>query len=277
MSTTVITNNNPALTNTVPAIFQNPAFGTIRVVKGADGEPWFVASDVAKALGYENPSRAVQEHCKHVKLFKPTNSVVLFKAPRGVLIIPKGDVYRLIARSKLPTAEKFEAWVFDEVLVSVDKTGGYLTATPDESPEAILARAVLVAQDTIARIKNKLAEASQTLAETTNALEEAKPKAALVDQAFARRSQGLLKLTDLARKLDGLNINRIKADLVRLGYFFRHCNLSPYRVYAKYRGTHFVEKYNDAYGSNDIYVTEAGAALVAKHYEQGELTLKKGY
>jgi hypothetical protein len=67
-------------------------------------------------------------------------------------------VLRLVVRSKLPIAERFEAWVFEEVLPAVLKTGGYLAAAPDESPEAILARAVLVAQDTITRMKNKLAE-----------------------------------------------------------------------------------------------------------------------
>jgi anti-repressor protein len=266
---TVITNNNPNLPNTVPVIFQNPAFGTVRVVKGADGEPWFVASDVAKALGYVVTQKAIYDHCKKVKKISQCSGSE-HRPPLNYNTIPESDVYRLIMHSKLESAERFQTWVCEEVLPAIRKTGGYLAAAPDESPEAILARAVLVAQDTITRMKNKLVE-------TTLALEEAKPKAALVDHAFARRSQGLLKLTDLARKLGGLNLNRIKADLVRLGYFFRPCSLSPYRVYAKYRGTHFVEKYNDAYGSNDIYVTDAGAALVAKHYEQGELTLKKGY
>lgn len=105
-------------------IFEREEFGQVRVVM-RDGEPWFVASDVATALGYTNPSRSVQDHCKYAELFKTTDSVVLDIPARGLLIIPESDVYRLIMRSNLPNAEKFQDWVTDEVLPSIRKTGQY--------------------------------------------------------------------------------------------------------------------------------------------------------
>lgn len=76
------------------------------------GEPWFVASDVAKALGYERPNDAVNTHCKKVNKFSYGES------PRGAQpynIIPESDVYRLIMRSNLPNAERFQDWVVEEV------------------------------------------------------------------------------------------------------------------------------------------------------------------
>lgn len=144
------------------AFFEHEKFGSLRVVE-RDGHPWFVASDVAKALGYENPSRDIQRHCKKVnKITQTTNLVV---PPITVLIIPESDVYRLVMRSNLPSAELFQDWVVEEVIPSIRKTGGYLMAKSDDTPEAILARAVLVAQDTIRRIEAERNEAIRTKAE----------------------------------------------------------------------------------------------------------------
>lgn len=98
-------------------IFENPEFGKVRVVD-RNGDPWFVASDVAKALGYENPSRDVQRRCKKVNKFSPTKSV---GTPYN--IIPESDVYRLIMWSNFPNAERFRDWVCEEVLPSIRKTG----------------------------------------------------------------------------------------------------------------------------------------------------------
>lgn len=92
-----------------------------------DGEPWFVAKDVALVLGYSNPNKAIQDHCKSPKLIKNNDSLGLKVPPRGLNIIPERDVYRLIMKSKLPQAERFEEWVVGEVLPSIRKHGGYLT------------------------------------------------------------------------------------------------------------------------------------------------------
>lgn len=83
----------------------------------------FCGSDVAKALGYSIPSKAVNAHCRGVsKMEVPTNG-----GNQTMLFIPEGDVYRLITHSKLPAAEQFERWVFDEVLPSIRKNGAYMT------------------------------------------------------------------------------------------------------------------------------------------------------
>ncbi len=102
--------------------FVNEQFGTIRTIV-IDDMPWFVAVDVAAALGYATPRDAIARHCKGVvKRDTPTSSGV-----QQMSYINEGDLYRLIMKSKLPSAEKFENWVMNEVLPSIRKHGIYAT------------------------------------------------------------------------------------------------------------------------------------------------------
>lgn len=103
-------------------IFDNPEFGQIRMIEEI-GRVLFCGSDVAKALGYARPNDAISQHCRAtVKRSTPISGKM-----QGINFIPEGDVYRLITRSKLPAAEQFESWIFDEVLPSIRKTGEYVT------------------------------------------------------------------------------------------------------------------------------------------------------
>lgn len=97
----------------------------VRVVL-VDGEPWFSARDVAEGLGYSNPQKAVRDHCKSPRPVGVNDSFTLGPSAN---IIPERDVYRLVMRSKLPEAERFEEWVVGEVLPSIRKSGAY-TAPP---------------------------------------------------------------------------------------------------------------------------------------------------
>ena len=146
-------------------VFRNGAFGSVRVVEHK-GEPWFVASDVAKALGYANPQEATREHCKKVnKITQPSKSLTSVKRPPTFInIIPESDVYRLVMRSNLPGAVEFQDWVCEEVIPTIRKSGGYLATKPDDTSETILARAVLIAQDTLKRVEAERDEALRTKA-----------------------------------------------------------------------------------------------------------------
>ena len=118
-------------------IFSNPEFGSIRMIE-QDGKILFCGTDIAAALGYTNPRKAVRDHTRGgTKCSTPTvsgNQIMTF--------IPEGDVYRLIVHSKLPSAERFERWVFDEVLPTIRKHGAYIA--PEKlwevatSPEALM-------------------------------------------------------------------------------------------------------------------------------------------
>lgn len=102
-------------------IFKNEEFGEVRTIM-LDDKPYFMASDIAKALGYARPNDAVSRHCRAtVKHSTPISGKI-----QKVNFIPEGDMYRLIAHSKLPSAERFESWIFDEVLPTIRRTGGYI-------------------------------------------------------------------------------------------------------------------------------------------------------
>lgn len=117
-------------------IFNNVKFGQIRTVESED-KIYFVATDIAKALGYENTSKAISDHCRWVTkryIPHPQNQ----EKELEVNVIPEGDMYRLISHSKLESAEKFETWVFDEVLPSLRKTGYYEMPNMSRELQAIV-------------------------------------------------------------------------------------------------------------------------------------------
>ena len=116
-------------------IFESPDFGAVRTTE-IDGKPYFCGADVAKALGYAKPRNAIERHCKGALkrggVSQTTNQYgVTTNQTVEMSFIPEGDVYRLIVGSKLPTAEKFERWVFDEVLPSIRRDGGYIRQTAE--------------------------------------------------------------------------------------------------------------------------------------------------
>lgn len=104
-------------------VFENVEFGQVRTVE-VDGKVLFCGSDIAKALGYSKPNNAISAHCRYTLKWGIPHP----QSPDKIIetiFISEGDIYRLIARSKLPSAERFEIWVFDEVLPSIRKTGSY--------------------------------------------------------------------------------------------------------------------------------------------------------
>lgn len=162
-------------------IFKKEGFGEIRTVE-IEGKPFFCGTDVAKALGYTNPNKAVNDHCRAItKCSTPISGKM-----QEINFISEGDLYRLIVSSKLPTAEKFERWVFDEVLPSIRKRGGYINGQSEMSPEELMARALQVAQKTLeereARIKTLTAQNSALIVEK----QMLQPKADYFDELVDR-------------------------------------------------------------------------------------------
>lgn len=102
--------------------FVNEEFGSVRTIE-ENGKILFCGSDVAKALGYRRPKDAINAHCKGaVKRRLLTNG-----GAQEMKMISEGDVYRLISHSRLPSAEKFESWIFDDILPTIRRTGGYVS------------------------------------------------------------------------------------------------------------------------------------------------------
>jgi prophage antirepressor-like protein len=103
--------------------FNNKLFGTVRTLK-IDEKYYFVGKDIAEALGYKRPSDAISQHCKHTVKYRIPD---ITGVEQQMNIIPESDVYRLIIKSKLPEAEKFEEWVMEEVLPQLRQCGVVIT------------------------------------------------------------------------------------------------------------------------------------------------------
>lgn len=158
-------------------IYKNPEFGCMRTVE-IGGKPYFVANDVAKALGYSNPSKATNDHCKSAMKMWGNDSL---GRPTEFKVIPEGDIYRLIVKSQLPSAERFEAWVFDEVLPSIRKHGMYAEDELLDNPDLLIS------------VAQKLKEERERNKKLSEENERMKPKEIFSDAVSASESAMLVR------------------------------------------------------------------------------------
>lgn len=175
-------------------VFDNPEFGEVRTVE-VNGKPYFVASDVARSLGYKRPNDAVSAHCKGTlkRRIGVQTGVKADGSPAmqeiEMLVIPEGDIYRLVIKSQLPTAEKFESWIFDEVLPTIRKHGAYMT---DDTLEK-----ALTSPDFLIQLATKLKEEQERNKALQADNERMKPKEIFADAVSASDSSMLVR--DLAK------------------------------------------------------------------------------
>ena len=132
-------------------IFNNEEFGSVRTIT-KDGKTYFVGNDVAKALGYSETAKAIRTHCKGVsEMDIPTNGGV-----QTMKMITEGDIYRLVIKSQLPQAEKFESWVFDNVLPSIRKTGSYAVPMTTGEQIQLLAQGNVELNQRVDKVEDKV-------------------------------------------------------------------------------------------------------------------------
>lgn len=199
-------------------IFKNSEFGQLDLILVED-KIYFPATQCSKILGYKNPQDAIRSKCKGVrKMLTPTTG-----GSQEVNYIPEGDLYRLIISSKLPNAERFERWVFDEVLPTIHKTGGYV------SNDELFINTYLPYADE--NTKNLFRLQLNTITQLNHKIEQDKP---LVD--FASQVSNTTDLIDIGAlskllRKQGLNIGRNKLfEWLRENKFLRPNN-EPYQRY----------------------------------------------
>ena len=181
--------------------FTNPEFGTIRTILDNDREPWFVAKDVCAALDIatDHVRRGLDED-------EVANLPNWQNGGKTPLIISEAGLYSLILRSRKPEAKAFKRWVTHEVLPSIRRDGGYMVARKDETPEETMARALLIANKTMERQRERIAELE--------------PKALFADAVAA--SDGTCLVGELAKMLrqNGVQVgqNRLFEILRRNGF-----------------------------------------------------------
>lgn len=134
-------------------MFNHPQFGELRTVE-ISGKPWFVGKDVATALGYTNPTKAIRDHIddddKKMGVQNVTPSITdSFGRTQHPVWINESGLYSLILSSKLPSAKEFKHWVTSEVLPSIRKNGAYIRNQENMTPAEIVAHGLIAAQKII--------------------------------------------------------------------------------------------------------------------------------
>ena len=216
--------------------FSNPQFGNIRTLE-LNNKMWFGATDVATSLGYSNPRDAIVRHCK-------SNGVVIHDVidsmgrNQQMKFINEGNVYRLVASSQLPTADEFESWIFDEVIPSVIHTGGYIATKEDDTVDEIMARALIVANVTLAkreeRIKNlqeENARQGETINLLTNEAKQSAPKIKCFNEYIS--SEGTYTTTQIAKEY-GWGAETLNKKLKEMGIQYKQNG--QWLLTAKYDG-----------------------------------------
>lgn len=194
-------------------IFKNPEFGEIRTIE-KNGEPWFVGKDVAAALGYERPTKAILDHVDDEDKDEVPIQDSIGRS-QNTPIINESGLYSLVLSSKLPTAKKFKRWVTSEVIPSIRKHGAYMT--PDKLEE------VLLKPDTLIQLAQNLKAEQEKRMALEVKMEEQKPKVLFAESVEAAKTSILIGELAKLLKQNGINIgqNRLFEWLRQNGYLIR--------------------------------------------------------
>lgn len=177
-------------------IFSNPQFGDIRVSLNQVNEPMFCLNDVCKALELSTPSK-VKDRLNP----KGVNSIHTLTngGSQSMTYISESNLYKCIFQSRKAEAERFQDWVCEEILPSIRKNGGYIATKADETPEEIMAKAILLAQKTIEQKNERIAELEKVNKEQSDlvghqklVIESQKPKVAFCDAIVSSQSSCLI-------------------------------------------------------------------------------------
>ena len=232
-------------------IFESQEFGAIRTMSDERGEPWFCAKDVCDALGYDQTHKAVKRHVEEgdgTKRPTPTTSGI-----QQMLFINESGLYSLILSSKLESARRFKHWVTSEVLPSIRKQGGYMVVRPDESDEAIMARALQIAHATLMRRDEEIARL--------------KPKADYADQVLD--SVSCLTTTQVAK---GMGMTAMELNRILCQKGIQYGQSGQYLLYASYarqglaqnRTRTFLDLFGTVHTTSQLVWTEKGKEFIHK-------------
>lgn len=207
-------------------LFENPEFGNVRTIETDDGKVMFCGTDIAKALGYNNQHDALIKHCKKdgVAICEVIDNM---GRKQNAKFISEGNVYRLITHSKLPNAERFEKWVFEEVLPSIRKHGAYMTA--DTIKKA------LTSPDFLIQLAAELKAEQEKNRQLESKIEADKPKTVFADAVSA--SKTTILIGDLAKllKQNGVQIGQKRLfEWMRENGYLMKATTSSYNMPTQY-------------------------------------------
>lgn len=213
-------------------VFSNSQFGDIRTIIAEDGEPRFCLADLCKAINVTNHRNVAKRIDQDgVRLMDTIDSI---GRTQQVLFVNEAGMYEVLLRSDSEEAKPFRKWVTSEVLPSIRKTGGYIATKHDDTPEEIMARALMVAQSTLERQQKRLAEANvtierqeQQIQEQHKELQAAAPKVSYYDDTLM--STNTLTMTQAANAI-GLSVYALTDKLQKAGIIYRQSGQIMLRV-----------------------------------------------
>lgn len=254
-------------------LFTSHQFGEIRTATNESGDPLFCLADCAKALGYLRPADAVNDHCKGVAILPtPTNGGI-----QQIKFGKESEVYRLVMRSKLPDAEKFQDWVCEEVLPSIRKHGAYMTQSTIEK--------ALTDPDTLIQLAQILKEERRQRELAQKQLEYQAPVIKYANEVLSSTSGHTATTIGAELNMSAITLNEL---LVKAHFIRKTGKKGEYSLCAAHQGRGYVNtttfKYEGKDGGNrtkiDIHFTEAGRMKIHKitnqAIEAGVLKVIKG-
>ena len=185
-------------------IFDNEEFGQIRTIIDENNEPWFVGKDITEVLEYRNGSRDINRHVD--ELDRKKEMIHDGNQLKETILINESGLYSLIFSSKMDKAREFKRWVTSEVLPSIRKDGGYIVTNKNDTEEDILAKAMLIAEKRIEKLKFESNKKDQIIGEL-------RPKADYVDKILQNKS--LIKVSSIAKDygMSAYQMNKLLHDL----------------------------------------------------------------
>lgn len=213
-------------------------FGEVRTA-GTSEEPLFCLADVCKALGLTSKGVAQRLSNEVISNYPLSTAGGIQQA----LFVNEDGLYDVILDSRKPVAKKFRKWVASEVLPSIRKSGGYIATRQEDTPEEIMARALAIAQETLAKRENRIAQleaetAQQqvaieskdaTITQQTEEMRKQAPKVSYYDDVL--QSVNTMTSTQVAKSL-GMEVRSLNKKLQEIGVIYRQSGMwmlkSPY-------------------------------------------------
>lgn len=186
-------------------LFNSPEFGEVRVVMSADNEPMFCLADVCKILGLTSKGVGQRLSDEVISNYPVQDSIGRMQES---VFVNEDGLYDVILDSRKKKAKMFRKWVTSEVLPTIRKTGGYVVTKHDDTPEMIMARAVMVAQETIKRHEQRMRELENVNKRQSAEITVMRPKADFYDTIMG--TSKTIEMKDLAKLLDmGIGRNNL--------------------------------------------------------------------
>lgn len=247
--------------------FTHEMFGNIRTAM-VNGKIMFVSKDIAKALGYKNHRHAVISHCIKGNVDTMTTvDVFLNNQTVQIKVIDESNVYLLIMRSRLPQAQNLQSWICRDIIPSMRTKRKVVVNKPEDSPNKIMAQALLIAQDTI-EVKQSQIDSLEVIVDIQHKeIETLSPKAEYYDEAM--RLQGAYTISQIAKGL-GMTGQKLNQLLYRWGIQYRQTN--TWLLYVTYQNQGYMriipeiktKKNGETYSHPKSVWTEKGRAFIHK-------------